>query len=228
MFIDPGHCGLDPSVVGTLAGRPVLEKDVALGVGTKLTSLLRADGYRVVMSRVADSSVGRSAAADVVGGALTASAVHQDLLARAACANAAKASVLVSIHFNAFDDPSVGGTETYYDSARPFAPASKRLAAALQSAVVSSLGSGDRGVWTDDQLVAPTLTSTGSVYGHLIELGPAATGWVDNPSKMPGALVEPLFLTNPDEVRYAAATAGQDRIAAALRAGIEDYITGSG
>jgi len=228
VFIDPGHGGLDPGVVGTLAGRPVLEKDVALGVGTKLTSLLRADGYRVVMSRVADSSVGRSAAADVVGGALTASAVHQDLLARAACANAAKASVLVSIHFNAFDDPSVGGTETYYDSARPFAPASKRLAAALQSAVVSSLGSGDRGVWTDDQLVAPTLTSTGSVYGHLIELGPAATGWVDNPSKMPGALVEPLFLTNPDEVRYAAATAGQDRIAAALRAGIEDYITGSG
>jgi N-acetylmuramoyl-L-alanine amidase len=225
VFIDPGHGGLDPGVVGTSAGRPVLEKDVALAVGTKLTSLLRADGYRVVMSRVADVSVGRSSAADVVAGALTAAAVHQDLLARAACANAAKASVLVSIHFNAFDDPSVGGTETYYDSARPFAPESKRLAAALQSAVVSSLGSGDRGVWTDDQLVAPTLTPSGSVYGHLIELGPAAAGWVDNPSKMPGALVEPLFLTNPNEVRYAALPAGQDRIARALRTGLENYFS---
>jgi len=226
VFIDPGHGGLDPGVVGTAAGRPVLEKDVALAVGTKLTSLLRADGYRVVISRVADSSVGRSKAADVVAGALTAAAVHQDLLARAACANAAKASVLVSIHFNAFDDPSVGGTETYYDSARPFGRESKRLAAALQSAVVSSLGSGDRGMWTDDQLAAPTLTPSGSVYGHLIELGPAAAGWVDNPTKMPGALVEPLFLTNPDEVRYAASVAGQARIAAALRTGVENYFSG--
>jgi hypothetical protein len=88
-------------------------------------------------------------------------------LARVARANATNASVLVSIHFDGFSDPTVGGTETLYDSVRPFAATSKRLATDLQSALVAALGTADRGVWTDDQLAAPTLTSSGSTYGHL-------------------------------------------------------------
>jgi len=162
-----------------------------------------------------------------VAGALTASAEHRDLVTRTLCANTAAASVLVSIHFDAFDDPSVGGTETFYDTARPFAPDNKRLARDLQSAVVAALGTSDRGVWTDDQLAAPTLTAAGSLYGHLIELGPAATGWVESPSQMPGALVEPLFLTNPAEARVASDPGGQQRIATALRAGLAKYFSGA-
>lgn len=227
VFIDPGHGGPDPGVVGMAGGRQVLEKDVSLAVATRLEALLRADGYRVVMSRVADSSVAKLSVADTLSGALTAAGVHRDLLARAACANAASSAVLLSIHFNAFDDPSVGGAETFFDSARPFAAQSKRLATDIQNAVVAAIGNQDRGVWTDDQLVAPALTPAGSTYGHLIELGPAAAGWVDNPSRMPGALVEPLFLTNPAEARYAADPAGQDRIAAALKKGLEAYLEGS-
>ncbi len=226
VFLDPGHGGLDPGVVGVVGGRQVLEKDVSLAVATRLQSMLAADGYRVVMSRVADASVAHLSAADTVSGALTASAVHRDLVARAACANASRSSVLVSIHFNAFDDPSVGGAETFYDAARPFASDSKRLATALQVALVAALGNQDRGVWTDDQLVAPTLTPSGSVYGHLIELGPGVAGWVDNPSRMPGALVEPLFLTNRDEARYVVDPAGQEKIAVALKKGIETYFGG--
>jgi len=225
VFLDPGHGGLDPGVVGVSGGRQVLEKDIALAVSTRLTALLRAAGYTVVISRITDSSVARLSDADSVSGAMTASAVHRDLLARAACANAANSSVMVSIHFDAFDDPSVGGTETFYDSARPFAPQSKALASALQTALVSELDSGDRGVWTDDQLAAPTLTPSGSNYGHLILLGPASRGWVDNPSRMPGALVEPLFLTNPNEARFAADPAGQQRIAVGLNAGLERYLS---
>ena len=225
VFLDPGHGGLDPGVVGVSGGRQVLEKDIALAVSTRLTALLRAAGYTVVMSRITDSSVARLSDADSVSGAMTASAVHRDLLARTACANAANSSVMVSIHFDAFDDPSVGGTETFYDSARPFAPQSKALASALQTALVSELDSGDRGVWTDDQLAAPTLTPSGSNYGHLILLGPASRGWVDNPSRMPGALVEPLFLTNANEARFAADPAGQQRIAVGLNAGLERYLS---
>jgi N-acetylmuramoyl-L-alanine amidase len=157
---------------------------------------------------------------------MTASAVHRDLLARTACANAARASVLVSIHFDAFDDPSVGGTETFYDSARSFASRSAKLAGALQTALVAGLGSTDRGVWTDDQLALPSLTSAGNSYGHLIELGPKLGGWVDKPSEMPGALVEPLFLTNPDEAQFAADPQGQKKIAAALKRGIESFLSG--
>jgi N-acetylmuramoyl-L-alanine amidase len=227
VFIDPGHGGFDPGVVGAAGGRQVLEKDVTLAVGTRLAILLEADGYRVVMSRTKDSSVTRLSPADSVTGALTASAEHRDLVTRAACANAASASVLLSIHFNAFDDPSVSGAETFYDAARPFAAENKRLAGDVQNAVVSAVGNTDRGVWTDDEVVGPALTTSGSLYGHLIELGPAETGWVDNPSRMPGALVEPLFLTNDAEARLAASTSGQQRIAAALKGGLEEYLGGS-
>ena len=227
VFIDPGHGGMDPGVVGTVGGRQVLEKDVTLAVGTRLAALLRADGYRVVLSRTGDSSVTKLSATDSVAGAMTASAVHRDLVTRTLCANSVDASVLVSLHFDAFDDPAVGGTETFYDAARKFAAENKRLAVDLQAAVVSGLGTTDRGVWTDDQLAAPTLTASGSTYGHLIELGPAATGWVDSPSEMPGALIEPMFLTNPAEARLAADPAGQQRVASVMRAGLQKYFSGA-
>src|SRR5260370_14735388 len=153
-------------------------------------------------------------------GAIISIAVHCDLAARAACANAAGANVLISIHFDGFSDPSVGGTETFYDAARPFAAANHRLAADLQSALVARLGVADRGVFTDDQLAAPTLTASGDSYNHLIELGPQSPRWVDDPSQMPGALVEPLFITNPAEAQVASHPAGQQRIQEALAAGL--------
>jgi len=225
VFIDPGHGGLDPGVVGRSGTHEVLEKEAALAVATQLSTLLRADGYRVVMARTHDSTMLKLSAADSVLGALTGSAEHRDLAARAACANAAGAVALLSIHFNAFGDPSVGGTESFYDSARAFSSENRRLANDLQAALVAALGTADRGVWTDDQLAAPTLTSSGSTYGHLIELGPMAAGWVDNPSQMPGALVEPLFLSNPKEAGMAADPSGQRQIALALEAGLVKFLT---
>jgi N-acetylmuramoyl-L-alanine amidase len=227
VFIDPGHGGLDPGVVGLAGGQPVLEKDVTLGLGTRLGAMLQGDGFRVVLSRTKDSSVMKLSAGDAVSGSLTASAVRRDLVTRAACANASGASALLSINFDGFDDPTVTGTETFYDQARPFASDSKRLAADVQQALVSALGTSDRGVWTDDQLAAPTLTTAAGSYGHLIELGPPAPGWVDHPSQMPGALVEPLFLTNPAEARVASSASGQQRMASALKDGLEKYLSGS-
>ena len=224
VFIDPGHGGLDPGVVGRIGSRQVLEKDATLGVATQLSTLLRADGYRVVMARTQDTTMLKLSASDSVLGALTGSAEHRDLVARAACANAAGAAALLSIHFNAFDDPSVGGTESFYDSARTFSAENRRLATALQAALVAALGTADRGVWTDDQLAAPSLTSSGTRYGHLIELGPMAAGWVDSPSLMPGALVEPLFLSNPKEAGLASNPSGQKQIALALEVGLVKFL----
>jgi N-acetylmuramoyl-L-alanine amidase len=132
---------------------------------------------------------------------------------------------LVSIHFDGYSDPSVGGTETFYDAARPFAAANRLLATDLQAALVARLGAADRGVWTDDQLAAPTLTGSGQSYNHLIELGPLSQGWVDNPSQMPGALVEPLFVTNPAEALIASDPSGQQKIAEALESGVLKFIT---
>ena len=225
VFIDPGHGGLDPGVVGGTAAHPELEKDATLAVALRLSDLLRAAGYRVVMARTEDTTVIKLSASDSVYGSLTAGAEHRDLAARAACANTAGATALLSIHFDAFGDPSVGGTETFYDTARTFAPSSRNLATDVQTALVAALGTVDRGVWTDDQLAAPTLTSSGSTYNHLIELGPMSAGWVDEPSQMAGALVEPLFLTNPTEARIAADPSGQQVIAAALEVGLVKFLT---
>jgi len=179
------------------------------------------------MARTRDSSVVKLSPNDSSTGSLKASAEHRDLLARTACANASQASVLVSIHFDAFSDPSVGGTETFYDAARAFAADNKRLAIDLQTALVAGLGTADRGVWTDDKLSAPSLTTAGSDYGHLIELGPRSSGWVDAPSQMPSVLVEPLFLTNPAEAQLASDPSGQERIAQAIAAGLKKYFSGA-
>jgi N-acetylmuramoyl-L-alanine amidase len=43
---------------------------------------------------------------------------------------------------------------------------------------------------------------------------------------MAGALVEPLFLTNPAEARMATDPAGQQVIAAALEAGLVKFLSG--
>ena len=131
-----------------------------------------------------------------------------------ACANAAAADVLVAIHFNAFEDPSVGGAETIYDDVRPFADRNLKLAKLVQASVVASFSAKgwqvpDRGVQTDAAAGTPALSGAGQAYGRLMELGPAQPGFVDHPSQMPGVVVEPLFLTRPAEAAVAADPTGQ-------------------
>jgi N-acetylmuramoyl-L-alanine amidase len=228
VFLDPGHGGPDPGGSGQLSdGTLVVEKEATLAVAQDLSGLLRADGYRVVISRTGDTAVAHLTDADLDGGSLRGSALHRDLLVRIACANASGADVLVAIHFNAFDDPSATGAETFFDPARPFADRSRKLAASLQAALTTQLDLDDRGVASDEDLAAPTITDAGAAYGHLVELGPPEAGWVDTPSAMPGALVEALFLTAPGEAALAAHAEGRARIAGALAAGLRAYFSRS-
>ena len=57
-----------------------------------------------------------------------------------------------------------------------------------------------------------------------MELGPAKPGWNDHPSQMPGALVEPFFVTNPVEAQVASSAAGQKVIAAGLEQGLVAFL----
>jgi len=224
VFIDAGHGGPDPGVLGrTATGAPVKESTVALAVAVELAKALRADGYRVVLSRTGDTSVMRFAAGDVVAGTLDNPQQREDIRARVRCANDSHARALLSIHFNGFDDPSAGGSQTVYDTVRPFADDSLRLATAVQDALLQQLELEDRGVTTDDELDVPTQTD----YGHFMLLGPVQAGWLDEATTMPGALVEPLFLTAPAEAAVATSSAGQRRIAQALAAGVEHFFDGS-
>jgi len=222
VFVDPGHGGPDP---GGLGVGGLQEKDQTLAVGLLLRDRLRADGFQVVMSRVTDTSVAGLAGSQVVDGAITASGAHVDTIARIDCANTAGAGALVSIHFNAFSDPSATGSEVFYDDVRDFSPDNLKLAGDLDASLQASFtASGwqvyDRGVLNDAETGASGLTAAADAYGRLMEIGPAQSGWNDHPSRMPGALVEPLFLTAQAEAEVAASPKGRQAIATGLEQGL--------
>jgi N-acetylmuramoyl-L-alanine amidase len=231
IFVDPGHGGVDSGTSGsTSAGSTVYEKDLTLATGLDLLPLLRDDGYRVVMSRVDDRLLVPLNPNTLSDGVLTDLGEHDDGLARIACANAAQASVLVAIHFDAFSDPSVGGAETIYDSARTFSTQNLHLGTLVQQALLSQFAADgwavpDRGVVDDIAAGTPALTPAGAAYGHLVELGPAAPGYVDHPSRMPGVLIEPLFLSDPTEADIAASVKGQLAIAHALAGAVKAFLS---
>jgi N-acetylmuramoyl-L-alanine amidase len=231
VFLDPGHGGPDPGAVGTTsAGATIEEKRLTLPVALAATQLLRQAGYRVVLSRTTDTPVAKLGSADVHQGIETVPGKHKDTLARAHCANLAGASALVSVHFDAFTSPSARGATTLYDTARSFSAQNKKLASLLQSDIVAAFtGHGwsvpDRGIVSDaGQDSGPALSAAAHSYGRVLLLGPASPGYVDEPSSMPGALVEPLFITAPAEGSIADSAAGQQTIATGIARAIETYL----
>ena len=234
VLLDAGHGGPDPGAAGrTTAGTAVDERALTLPIVADTSAILRTDGYRVVVSRTTNTSVTRLPTADLTAsGTLTAQGEHADTEARVTCANLSGAGALVSVHLNAFADTSARGLLTTYDDGRPFSDANLRFAQVLDADVVAALHTAgwavpDRGVASDTTLGAPSLTAEAHAYGHLLLLGPAASGWLDHPTTMPGVLVEPLFITNPAEATVAASSAGQHAIAAGIAAAVEAFLPGT-
>ncbi|MEW5827218.1 MAG: N-acetylmuramoyl-L-alanine amidase [Candidatus Bipolaricaulota bacterium] len=124
VVIDPGHGGSDP---GAISRSGDLEKDLTLSVA-RLVALeaSRDPGLRVVLTRENDRFV--------------------ELADRAAKARQVGAALFVSLHANAYSDPSVSGIETFVDEAAPCGGRSEQLAALLQRNVLAVMGSKDRGV----------------------------------------------------------------------------------
>jgi N-acetylmuramoyl-L-alanine amidase len=58
-------------------------------------------------------------------------------------------------------------------------------------------------------------------------LGPAKAGFFSTPSEMPGAVIEPLFVTDPFEGTIADSTKGQHVIAGGIAATVEQFLGGS-
>ena len=231
VFLDAGHGGPDPGGQGvTQSGQVVSERDLTLPVVLEATKMLRVQGFRVVDSRTTSAAVIRLQPADLSGSLFSLEGAHRDVAARPLCADLANASALVSVHFNVGVIAQNAGTETTYDAVRPFATASQSLATLLQTATVAALHavSGwnvpDNGVVTDDQ-VGNSLTSRGAAYGHLLVLGPAEANYFSTPSTMPGALIEPLFLTDPFEGTIASSSNGQRIIAQAIAKAVQQFLT---
>ncbi|HEY3314927.1 MAG TPA: N-acetylmuramoyl-L-alanine amidase [Bacillota bacterium] len=151
VVVDPGHGGPDPGARGP---KGTLEKDIDLAISLYLRDSLEAAGARVMILRTADVDVG--------------------LYDRPAMANAAGADLFVSVHNNANPYALLSGTETYYTDTNPL---NRYLADKVHAAVVTSLGTIDRGVRTEPFVVI-------------------------RETKAPSVLVEGLYLSNPtDEKR---------------------------
>lgn len=230
VFVDAGHGGVDPGAVGTTtSGQTVYEADETLPVELDVMHILVAHGYRVVVSRTRASTVMRLTPGDLNGGLLTAQAAHDEVAARDQCADLGHADILLGIYFDAGYSDDDAGSVTAWDDARPFAADNERLANLVQFEVLSQLNAHgwqipDDGVQTDGGLGGPPLTTGGATYGHLLLLGPPEPGFLSTPSEMPGALIEPLFITDPFEATIAASTVGQEAIAEGMATAAELYL----
>lgn len=193
IVLDPGHGG-DTNLVGSSANNAVgpagtLEKNLTLDVATRLGALMTSRGHTVHMTRTTDVNV---------------SAEN-----RARLASSVGAAVFLSIHFNAFADATVQGTETLV---RPLGGGtglaavdalSRTLATDIQAALVASLGHRDRG------LVAGRYAVLSDAY-HV-----ATTA---------RCLAEVSFLTDAAEERRLMTSAYLDQIAGALCHGLDNNL----
>ena len=150
VVIDPGHGGKMPGAIY----RGLYEKELNLDIAIRLNKLLEKKNVKTYMIREADIDV--------------------DNYERAYIANKLNASLYLSIHNNAMDDPGFGGTMTLHypqkASARGFT--GKTFADIIQSKLLSSLGTVNRKIIERPNLVVLKRTA------------------------MPAALAEVAFMTN--------------------------------
>ncbi|MFL6527919.1 MAG: N-acetylmuramoyl-L-alanine amidase [Chthoniobacterales bacterium] len=118
IVIDAGHGGFDR---GGVPGQQISEKDKTLDVALRLRQILRAAGYRVVMTREGDYFV--------------------TLGNRVAIANSYRGAQFVSIHFNCAPRAGANGIETYY-----YRSDSAALATRIHRNVVAGAPSENRGI----------------------------------------------------------------------------------
>jgi N-acetylmuramoyl-L-alanine amidase len=93
VVIDPGHGGKDTGAIYRHGKVRHTEKDLTLAYGRSLAAELRALGVPVILTRNGDDKI--------------------SLDLRAAVANRSRASLFVSIHFNASNNGADHGVETY-------------------------------------------------------------------------------------------------------------------
>ncbi|GAC1338122.1 MAG: hypothetical protein NVSMB29_03460 [Candidatus Dormibacteria bacterium] len=178
--IDAGHGGsadnaspnqpFDPGVIGP-AG--TMEKDLTLDIAKRVQRLLITDRVRVVMTRVDDRFV--------------------DIGPRMDAANAARASLFVSIHLNSYPDPSMAGALVLYPDAASLAFA--QLMSDTIGRYLPAAGIADDGVQAKSDL------------------------WVH--ATMPAVTVEAAYLSNPREEQLLGSQSTRDTLASAIVSGIE-------
>jgi N-acetylmuramoyl-L-alanine amidase len=198
VVLDPGHGGHDKGALSRYGS----EKDFALDVARTLRTLLQAKGLRVIMTREGDYFV--------------------PLEVRAQIANAARNPIFVSIHFNATDrDPDATGFEIFSFTPRG-APSTSDDSVAPSSLSVQA------GTQVDAQSVALSACIYHSMIGHIPEFDRGikrARFAVLRLTRVPAVLVEGGFLTERGESQLIAKKDWRVKLAQAISAGVENYVT---
>ena len=197
IFLDAGHGGDDPGAENTALG--LREKSLVLDLSRRLARRLRAEGYRVTLSRDHDRFIA--------------------LGDRPRLANEAGADLFLSIHFNASVKPDVAGLETFAFTP-PHQPSTARKA--LHSSDRRTYPGNANDPWNTllgyylqtrlvDALKAPDRGLKRARFRVLRDL------------QMPGLLLEAGFISNDTEGRNIGSAAYRNRIVEAILAGLLTY-----
>lgn len=197
VVVDPGH----PSegALGASGPAGATEIQVNWAVATRLRSLLEADGYTVVLTKLAEEELVTNRHRAEIG------TLHG-------------ADMIVRLHCDA---GSHAGTATFYPDRQgtrwgvtgpppAIIAASRELAEALHPAMIAALGPG----WPDLGIKGDSRTAVGGRQGAL-------TGSIF--STVPVVTVEMVVITEPEEEAFIASPEGQARMAGALAAGIRAW-----
>jgi N-acetylmuramoyl-L-alanine amidase len=236
--LDPGHGGSDRGFKREDDGvAPAMEEAFYnLAYARAVRARLEILGFTVVMTRDADVDVNASGA-DVNGDGntyakLIASDPHKaerakdldELQARINICNEADADLLVSMHINGFDDPAAQGFETWYSADRPFSDRNRRFAELAFQELgqeMADAGYNARPRQVNDDSKAHVEVSADSFDSYVIT-GPEQPGQIE-PSAMPGAIVEVLFISNAQDAAFLASTDGRNAIVNAFQDAIVRY-----
>ncbi len=218
IVIDPGHGGEDSGAIGARGSK---EKDVVLSIGKRLKAKIEQQpNMRVVMTRNADFFV--------------------PLGTRVQKARAVQADLFISIHADAFVQPSARGSSVFVLSEKGASSTAARWLAKRENA--ADLIGGVNIKKHDRQLASVLLDlSTTAQINSSMKLGNAVLREMGGINKLhkgsveqaafavlkapdiPSILVETAFISNPEEEAKLNDDAHQDRVADAIMNGVKKY-----
>ena len=189
VIIDAGHGGFDGGAVGVDG---IIEKDINLSIAQKLSDLLKIHGIQTVLTRDSDQTL------DGLEENSLRERKRLDIQNRMALAKSYPNSVLLSIHQNQFQDPTVFGAQVFYG---PENSESFPMAEILQRRMISML---------QPENTRKCKECTDDVY--LIYHAP-----------MPALLIECGFLSNSSEAYQLIDSSYQKRIAFTIFSALMEY-----
>ncbi|WLI88341.1 N-acetylmuramoyl-L-alanine amidase [Massilia sp. R2A-15] len=216
--LDPGHGGEDPGALGASGTR---EKDIVLSIAKRLKfKLEELPNMRVMLTRDADFFV--------------------PLGMRVEKARKVQADLFVSLHADAFVEPSARGSSVFVLSEKGASSTAARWLANKEN-LADAIGGVNLG--THDKQLASVLLdlSTTAQISDSLKLGKAVLGEIGGIARLhrgaveqagfavlkapdiPSILIETAFISNPEEEAKLKDNGYQDQIADAITKGIRRY-----